>query len=121
MALNGLVYMTATRLELIGIVAMIAIYFHWWLAVGLLGILLAARTLVRRPLFSLFQTVMETTPELRRSDYYGDLALSPAWPKRRESSGLAIGSSTGFEGTGLKEWNDSGRRGVQVPRQSLHG
>ena len=88
MALNGLVYMTASRLELIGVVVMIAIYFHWWLGVGLLGILLTARTLVRRPLFSLFQTVMETTPDLRRSDYYGDLALSPGAAKETRVFGL---------------------------------
>ncbi len=88
MALNGLVYMAATRLELIGVVAIIAIYFHWWLAVGLLGVLLAARTLVRRPLASVIQTVMETTPDLRRSDYYAELALSPGAAKETRVFGL---------------------------------
>ena len=88
MALNGLVYMAATRLELIGVVAIIAIYFHWWLAVGLLGVLLAARTLVRRPLATVIRTVMETTPDLRRSDYYSELALAPGAAKETRVFGL---------------------------------
>ena len=88
MALNGLVYMAGTRLELIGAAAMIAIYFQWWLAVGLVGVLLAARTLVRRPLASLMQTVMKTTPDLRRSDYYAELALSPGAAKETRVFGL---------------------------------
>ena len=88
MALNGLVYMAATRLELIGVVAVTAIYFHWWLAVGLVGVLLAARTLVRRPLAGVMETVMETTPDLRRSDYYAELALSPGAAKETRVFGL---------------------------------
>ena len=88
MALDGLVYMAATRLELIGVVAMTAIYFHWWLAAGLLGVLLAARILVRRPSAGVVDAVAETTPDLRRSDYYVDLALAPGAAKETRVFGL---------------------------------
>ena len=88
MALNGLVYMAATRLELIGATAMVAFYFHWWLAAALVGVLLAARTLMRRPLAGVMETVMETTPDLRRSDYYAELALAPGAAKETRVFGL---------------------------------
>ena len=89
MALDGLVYVAATRLELIGVVAMIAIYFHWWLAAGLIGILLAARILVRRPAAGVVEAVAETTADLRRSDYYADLALAPGVAKETRVFGLS--------------------------------
>ena len=89
MALDGLVYVAATRLELIGVVAMTAIYFHWWLAGGLIGVLLAARFLVRRPSAGVAEAVAETTADLRRSDYYVDLALAPGVAKETRVFGLS--------------------------------
>ena len=89
MALDGLVYVAATRLELIGVVAMTAIYFHWWLAAGLIGVLLAARALVRRPSAGVVEAVAETTADLRRSDYYVDLALAPGAAKETRVFGLS--------------------------------
>ena len=89
MALDGLVYVAATRLELIGVVAMTAIYFHWWLAAALIGVLLAARFLVRRPSAAVVEAVAETTADLRRSDYYVDLALAPGVAKETRVFGLS--------------------------------
>ena len=88
MALEGLVYVAATRLELIGVIAMTAIYFHWWLAAALIAVLLAARFLVRRPSAGVAEAVAETTPDLRRSEYYSELALSPGVAKETRVFGL---------------------------------
>ena len=89
MALDGLVYVAATRLELIGVVAMTTIYFHWWLAAGLIGILLAARVLVRRRSAGVVTAVAETVTDLRRSNYYADLALAPGAAKETRVFGLS--------------------------------
>ena len=117
MALNGLVYIAATRLELIGAVTMTAVYFHWWLAVGLVGVLLAARTLVRRPLASVIQTVMETTPDLRRSDYYAELALAPGAAKETRVFGLGdwiVDRFRGYWFEGMERLWAARRAGIQA-------
>ena len=75
MALGALVSLVSSRLELISGAVLIAVLFHWWLAVGLMSILLFTRAQVRRSVVKAVEVLMGTTPVLRRADYFHDFAF----------------------------------------------
>lgn len=87
MALQGLVMLVQSRLQAVAAVVLIGLYFQWWLGVGLLIVLWLLRSLVRRNVFS--EIVTGASGDLRRSDYFLDLALEPGNAKETRVFGLA--------------------------------
>ncbi len=69
--------------------ALIWVYYRWWLALGLVLLLVAVRTRIRRQVLEAAEAMTYSAPSLRRAEYYLDLALVPTVAKETRVFGLA--------------------------------
>jgi ATP-binding cassette subfamily B protein len=89
MALQGLVDLVEARLQVISSFVLVAAFFRWWLALGLLAVFLFVRSRARRLDLQVMEVLTRTTGALRRSDYFLGLALRPDAAKETRVFGLA--------------------------------
>lgn len=88
LALRGLVNLSQKALTAITSTGLIWIYFEWWLAIGLVVVLLAVRIRLRRDVFRAVGVMTGATPATRRADYFLGQALEPAAAKETRVFGL---------------------------------
>jgi ATP-binding cassette subfamily B protein len=89
MTVRGLHNLLLKVLQSAASTALIGIYYRWWLALGLLAVLLAIRVRIRRQVLQTLEVMMSATPAIRRADYFLDLALDPQAAKETRVFGLA--------------------------------
>ena len=116
LALWGLVDLLSARLQALASAGLIAVYFQWWVAVGLLALLQLARWRTRRLASERLEAgIAASTAEMRRADYYLDLAISPDAAKEVRVFGLAewvVGSFTGHWRAAMSDLWRIRRRGT---------
>lgn len=98
LALRGLVNLAQKALVALTSTALIWVYYRWWLALGLLGALLLARSRLRRDVFRAVAVVTGATPVMRRAEYYLGLALGPSAAKETRVFGLGAWVADRFRG-----------------------
>lgn len=89
MALQGLVDLVQLRLWTIVSFVLVAVFFHWWLALGLVVVFLAVRSRALHSLSKSMEAATRTTGDLRRSDYFLGLGLKPEAAKETRVFGLS--------------------------------
>jgi ATP-binding cassette subfamily B protein len=90
LALLGLVDLLSARLQALASAGLIAVFFHWWVALGLLAALQVARSRTRRLASDRLEAgIAGSAGLLRRAGYFLDLAVSPGAAKEARVFGLS--------------------------------